>query len=83
MDGKHSGLVALSDKRFNLKHVDTHGDNLWGHIFPLPEYAGGGIRLLVRTNELSENFFNKIKHFERRRSGRKNLARDLEHPPAS
>ncbi len=46
-----------------LKHVDTHGDNLWGHIIPLREYAGGGIRLLVRTNELSENFFNKIKTF--------------------
>jgi hypothetical protein len=28
-----------------LKHVDTHGDNLWGHVIPLPEYAGGGIRL--------------------------------------
>ena len=66
-----------------LKHVDTHGDNLWGHIIPLPEYAGGGIRLVVRTNELSENFFNKIKHSERRRSGRKNLAQDLEHLPAS
>jgi hypothetical protein len=49
----------------------------------LPEYAGGGIRLVVRTNELSENFFNKIKHSERRRSGRKNLAQDLEHLPAS
>jgi len=66
-----------------LKHVDTHGDNLWGHIIALPEYAGGGIRLVVRTNELSENFFNKIKHSERRRSGRKNLAQDLEHLPAS
>ncbi len=66
-----------------LKHVDTHGDNLWGHIISLPEYAGGGIRLVVRTNELSENFFNKLKHSERRRSGRKNLAQDLEHLPAS
>jgi hypothetical protein len=66
-----------------IKHVDTHGDNLWGHIIALPEYAGGGIRLVARTNELSENFFNKIKHSERRRSGRKNLRQDLEHLPAS
>ena len=66
-----------------LKHVDTHGGNLWGHIIPLPEYAGGGIRLVARTNELAENFFKKMKHSERRRSGRKNLTQDLEHLPAA
>jgi len=66
-----------------LKHADTHGDNLWGHAILLPEYAGGGIRLLPRTNELLENFFKEIKHSERRRSGRKNLTQDLEHLPAS
>jgi hypothetical protein len=66
-----------------LKHVDTHGNNLWGHAIVLPEYAGGGIRLVARTNELLENFFKQIKHLERRRSGRKNLTQDLEHLPAS
>ena len=66
-----------------LKHVDTHGNNLWGHAIRLPEYAGGGIRLVGRTNELLENFFKEIKHSERRRSGRKNLSQDLEHLPAS
>jgi len=66
-----------------LKHVDTHGNNLWGHIIALPEYAGGGIRLVCRTNERLENFFKKVKHSERRRSGRKNLTQDLEHLPAS
>ncbi len=66
-----------------LKHVETHGNNLWGHIIRLPEYAGGGIRLVARTNELLENFFGKVKHSERRRSGRKNLTKDLEHLPAS
>ncbi|MCP4607425.1 MAG: hypothetical protein GY845_01740 [Planctomycetes bacterium] len=66
-----------------LEHADTHGDNLWGHAIVLPEYAGGGIRLLARTNELLENFFKEIKHSERRRSGRKNLTQDLEHLPAS
>jgi hypothetical protein len=66
-----------------LKHVDTHGNNLWGHAIVLPEYAGGGIRLVARTNELLENYFKEIKHLERRRSGRKNLTQDLEHLPAS
>ncbi len=66
-----------------LKHVDTHGNNLWGHIIRLPEYAGGGIRLVARTNELLENFFKEVKHSERRRSGRKNLTKDLEHLPAA
>ena len=66
-----------------LTHVDTHGNNLWGHAIVLPEYAGGGIRLVARTNELLENYFKQIKHLERRRSGRKNLTQDLEHLPAS
>jgi len=66
-----------------LTHVDTHGNNLWGHAIVLPEYAGGGIRLVARTNELLENYFKKIKHLERRRSGRKNLTQDLEHFPAA
>jgi hypothetical protein len=65
-----------------LKHIDTHGDNLWGHVITIPENAGAGIRLMFRTNELAENFFGTLKHGERRRSGRKNLAKDLEHLPA-
>ncbi len=65
-----------------LKHVEDHGENLWGHIVPLSERAGGGVRLVVRTNERLENFFKAIKHAERRRSGRKILTQDLEHLPA-
>lgn len=65
-----------------LKHIETHGNNLWGHQISLPEEAGGGIRIVERTNELLENFFGTIKHDERRRSGRKNLSQDLEHLPA-
>jgi hypothetical protein len=65
-----------------LKHIDTHGDNLWGHAISLPQRAGSGIRLMSRTNELLENFFGTMKHGERRRSGRKNLGQDLEHLPA-
>jgi len=65
-----------------LKHIDTHGDNLWGHAISLPSKAGSGIRLVARTNELLENFFGVMKHGERRRSGRKNLTQDFEYLPA-
>jgi hypothetical protein len=65
-----------------LKHIDSHGDNLWGHCVQLPESAGSCIRLVSRTNETAENFFKELKHDERRRSGRKNLGQDLENLPA-
>lgn len=64
-----------------LKHIDSHGANLWGHAIRLPQSAGGGVRLIARTNFLAENFFGQLKHDERRRSGRKNLTQDLEHLP--
>jgi hypothetical protein len=64
-----------------LKHIDTHGDNLWGHAIRLPEAAGGGIRLVSRTNYISENFFGGLKHDERLRSGYKNLGYVLENLP--
>ena len=65
-----------------LKHIDVHGANLWGHAIRLPESAGGGVRLVFRTNFPAENFFGRFKHDERRRSGRKNLTQDLEQLPA-
>jgi len=65
-----------------LTHIDDHGQNLWGHAIRLPEDAGGGVRLVARTNALAENFFKMLKHDERRRSGRKNLGQELEHLPA-
>lgn len=65
-----------------LKHIETHGENLWGHAIRLPESGGGCIRLVARTNYLSEIFFRELKHDERRRSGRKNLGQDLENLPA-
>jgi hypothetical protein len=64
-----------------LRHVKDHGDNLWGHVIPLPIEQGGGIRLLERTNNLLEGFFKRMKHNERRRSGRKVLTQDFEHLP--
>jgi hypothetical protein len=64
-----------------LRHLKDHGDNLWGHVIPLPIEQGGGIRLLERTNNLLEGFFKGMKHNERRRSGRKILTQDFEHLP--
>jgi len=63
-----------------LKHIETHGANLWGHAIALANNTG--VRLVARTNMIAENFFGTIKHEERRRSGRKNLGADLENLPA-
>jgi hypothetical protein len=64
-----------------LKHLDRHGESLWGHVVHLPEEVGGGIRLIERTNIDAEGFFNVYKQGERRRSGRKVLSKDLESTP--
>lgn len=67
-----------------LTHLTRHGDALFGHVIRLPESAGGGIRLVDRTNNSLESLFDDMKHGERRRSGRKNLTQDLEQlPPAA
>jgi len=65
-----------------LTHIDKYGPNLWGHVVHLPESAGGGVRLVSRTNFLLENGFKQLKHGERRRSGRRILTKDLEDLPA-
>ncbi len=61
-----------------LKHLDRHGNTLWGHAIALPEETGGGVRLVERTNNLLELFYRMFKQGERRRSGRKVLSDDLE-----
>ena len=66
-----------------LHHLDVHGKNLWGHAMALQGEKNGGIRLVERTNNIIEGLFHLIKRGERRRSGRKNLANDLETMPAS
>lgn len=66
-----------------LAHLERHGPSLWGHVVALPRAAGGGIRVVERTNVILESFFHTIKHGERRRSGRKVLTQDLEHLPAA
>ncbi len=65
-----------------LTHLDAHGSTLWGHAIRLPDHAGGGFRMVARTNYIAENFFGDLKHDERRRSGHKNLGHDLELMPA-
>ena len=66
-----------------LRHLDVHGDNLWGHEAKITQAQGEGIRLVDRTNNSLEGFFHSMKHGERRRSGRKNLTRDFEDLPAA
>lgn len=64
-----------------LRHIDDHGESLWGHEIELPAEQGGGKRLVSRTNNDLEGFFRGMKHDERRRSGRKVLTQDFEHLP--
>jgi hypothetical protein len=67
-----------------LSHLEAHGHYLWGHAIRLPENAGGGIRLVDRTNNAIESHFHALKRGERRRSGRKILTQDFEKlPPAA
>lgn len=65
-----------------LRHLDVHGDNLWGHEVKIRHVQGERIRLVDRTNNSLEGFFRGMKHGERRRSGRKNLTKDFEDLPA-
>jgi hypothetical protein len=66
-----------------LDHLDRHGDSLWGHVIALPREAGGGIRLVDRTNNSEEGLFHTMKHGLRRQSGRKILTQDFENLPAA
>ena len=67
-----------------LSHLQKHGRSLWGHAIRLPQTAGGGVRLVDRTNNAVETYFHRLKHGERRRSGRKVLSQDFERlPPAA
>ena len=64
-----------------FKHFKEHEGNLWGHIIQLPKIAGGGVKVVGRTNNSLENFNGRIKQVERKRSGRKVLSKDFEDMP--
>jgi hypothetical protein len=66
-----------------LDHLKRHRNTLSDHAITLPSHLGGGVRLADRTNIALENFFGLEKRGERKRSGRKNLAADLESLPAA
>jgi hypothetical protein len=67
-----------------VAHLAAHQPFLWGHVIRLPKKSGGGFRLVDRTNNILESYFHRLKHGERRRSGRKVLTQDFEHlPPAA
>jgi hypothetical protein len=74
------GQVAIE---IVLEHLDRHGATLSGHAIALPERLGGGVHLADRTNIALENFFGLSKRGERQRSGRENLAADLEAMPGA
>ncbi len=64
-----------------LKYLDEHDKYLWGHVIQMPEIAGGGIKIVCRTNNCLENFNGRLKQEERKRSGRKVLTKDFEDLP--
>ena len=82
-----SETAAAKDRRqaidIILAHLERHGPYLWGHAIPITTAGGPAIRLLPRTNNDLEAHFHRMKHQERRRSGRKRLTHDFETIPAT
>jgi len=82
LKARRDASAAGSDTRkaidMILRHIENHGESLWGHEIELPD---GKTRLVDRTNNYPEGFFRDLKHDERRRSGRKVLTQDFEHLP--
>ena len=52
-----------------------------GHVIQMPKFAGGGVKIVCRTNNCLENFNGRLKQEERKRSGRKVLTKDFEDLP--
>lgn len=65
-----------------LKHIERHGESLWGHVINSVSGQDPRIRIVARTNNCLEGFHRSMKHGERRRSGRKVLTQDFESLPA-
>jgi len=66
-----------------LQHLEDHGESLWGHVIVLADRHDNETRVVDRTNNILEGFWHRIKHAERRRSGRKVLTYDFEGLPAA
>jgi hypothetical protein len=66
-----------------IEHLERHGEYLWGHLATLRNSDEIQFKIIDRTNNVLENFFRRMKHGERRRSGRKILTRDFECIPAA
>jgi len=66
-----------------LTHIKKHRKTLWGHVIKMHGKAGGGIKIVDRTNNGLENFNGTYKQGERRRSGRKVLSKDFEDLPGA
>jgi len=87
MEERRAAQGLSKDERKMLdivwSHLKRHGRYLWGHVLQMPEEAGGGIRIVARTNNILEGFFHQMKHGERRRSGRRvltQISRDCRQP---
>jgi hypothetical protein len=61
-----------------LDHMHKHGAYLWGHMLKLHSGDKTVYRIVHRTNNVLESFFHRLKHYERRRCGRKLLTKDFE-----
>ena len=87
LKAKHKMLPNEADLKKAVKiivdHLDSHWQYLWGHLVRLRVEGEVFYRVIERTNSILESFFHKVKHRERRRSGRKNLCYDFENLPAS
>jgi hypothetical protein len=80
----NSGNVSSEEAKaiqIILKHVERHGNYLWGHTIFVPTESGGMYKCVDRTNNVLETFFHRMKHEERRRTGRKILTQDFEALP--
>ena len=76
--GSSAARGGFQPERIVLRYLDRYGDGLSGHPVARDE-AGRAVAVVVRTNNVLEQFFGTAKQGLRRRVGRAHLGRDLEH----
>ena len=54
-------LCERSELVIVLSHLERHDRFLLGHVIQMPVEAGGGFRIVDRTNNILEGFFHQIK----------------------